>query len=107
MPIRLALADIARTLAPPVFSPAQASGTLTLAAIDIYETMLCPRLSGRLRAEAPGMDIRVRPIDRSRLREHLASGEVDLAIAPPMSLPSGGAALIRRQLRTNLKGEDW
>jgi DNA-binding transcriptional LysR family regulator len=81
-PIRLALADIARTLAPPAFSPAQASGTFRLAAIDMYEAMLCPRLIGRLRAEAPGVDIRVRPIDRSRLREQLASGEVDLAIAP-------------------------
>jgi DNA-binding transcriptional LysR family regulator len=82
VPIRGALADIARTLAPPAFAPAEARGAIKLAAIDMYEAMLFPRLIGRLRAEAPALDIRVRSIDRSRLREHLASGDVDLAMAP-------------------------
>jgi DNA-binding transcriptional LysR family regulator len=81
-PIRLALAGIARTLAPPAFAPAEASGSIKIAAVDLYEAMLFPRLIGRLHTEAPRLDVRVTPVDRTRLREQLASGEVDLAIAP-------------------------
>jgi DNA-binding transcriptional LysR family regulator len=44
--------------------------------------MLMPLLIKRLRTEARGVDLHVRPIDRSRLREQLASAEVDIAIAP-------------------------
>jgi DNA-binding transcriptional LysR family regulator len=81
-PIRSALADISRTLTPPAFVPAEATGTVKIAVVDRYEIALLPLLIQRLHTEAPAVAIRVRTIDRLRLREQLASGEVDIAIAP-------------------------
>jgi DNA-binding transcriptional LysR family regulator len=81
-PIRGALADISRTLTPTAFVPAEAIGVVKIAPVDMYETMLLPLLIKRLRVEAPRVDVHVKPVDRSRLREQLASSEADIAIAP-------------------------
>lgn len=81
-PIRSALADISRTLKPAAFAPAKAVGTVRIAAVDRYETMLVPLLVKRLVDEAPGVHLHVMTPQRWRLREQLASGEVDVAIAP-------------------------
>jgi DNA-binding transcriptional LysR family regulator len=81
-PIRSALADISRTLTPASFVPAEAVGTVRIAVVDMYETMLLPLVIRRLRTEALGVDLQVRSLERWRLREQLASAEVDIAIAP-------------------------
>jgi DNA-binding transcriptional LysR family regulator len=82
-PIRSALASISRTLAPVPFAPGDATGAVKIGVVDMYERMLLPLLVKRLRSEAPGIDVLVRAIDRSRLREQLASGELEVAVAPP------------------------
>lgn len=81
-PIRAALAEISRTLTLSPFVPAEAVGVVKIAPVDRYETLLVPLLIKRLRSEAPGVDVRVKPIDRSRLREQLATADADIAIAP-------------------------
>jgi DNA-binding transcriptional LysR family regulator len=83
-PIHGALADISRTLTlPATFDPATASATVRIATIDLYHTSLLPSLVAHLRRHAPLVDLQVRAADRGTLREQLASGEVDIAFAPP------------------------
>ena len=51
----------------------------------LYQTTLLPALVAALRREAPGLDLRIRAIERDRLHDQLAMGELDLAIAPPIA----------------------
>lgn len=82
-PIHEALSDISRTLTPRrAFDPHQVAGTLRIATIDLHQTALLPALVTRLRREAPGLDLQVHAIERQRLHDQLATGELDLAIAP-------------------------
>ena len=48
----------------------------------MYHTPLISELVCRLRAQAPGLDLHVHALDNSRVRDHLASGEVALAFSP-------------------------
>jgi DNA-binding transcriptional LysR family regulator len=83
IPIRGALADISRTLAPPTaFDPTGVQATLKIATIDLYHTRLLPSLVQHLRRHAPGVDLQVRANDFSSLPEQLASGDIDIALAP-------------------------
>lgn len=84
-PIHSALSDISRTLTlQSPLDPRQISATLRIATIDLHQTTLLPALVAALRRDAPGLDIQVRAIDRHRLHDQLARGELDLAIAPPL-----------------------
>jgi DNA-binding transcriptional LysR family regulator len=89
-PIHNALSDILRTLTPSdALDPRQLTGTLRIATIDLHQTFLLPWVIARLRRDAPSLDLRIQPIERHRLHEQLASGELDLAIAP-ISAGTGG-----------------
>jgi DNA-binding transcriptional LysR family regulator len=82
-PIHGALADISRTLTlPDKFDPATIRAIVTIATSDLYHTSLLPSLIRHLRRHAPGIDLQVRTIDRLRLQEQLAAGEIDVALAP-------------------------
>ena len=82
-PIHHALGDISRTLSPRrAFDPLQVVGTLRIATIDLHQTSLLPALVARLRREAPGLDLQIHAIERHRLHDQLATGELDLAVAP-------------------------
>jgi DNA-binding transcriptional LysR family regulator len=82
-PIHGALAAISRTLTlPAAFDLATVSATVKIATIDLYHMNLLPSLVWRLRQHAPGVDLQVRANDCSCLREQLAEGDIDLALAP-------------------------
>ncbi len=82
-PIHEALSDISRTLtARQSFDPGQVTGTLRMAAIDLHQTALLPALIAKLRQDSPGLDLQIHAIERHRLHDQLATGELDLAIAP-------------------------
>jgi DNA-binding transcriptional LysR family regulator len=81
-PIHAALRDISRTLTSSAFDPMQAMGRVQIASIDVYHTPLISELVRRLRAQAPGLDLHVHALDSSRVRDHLATGEVALAFSP-------------------------
>jgi DNA-binding transcriptional LysR family regulator len=82
-PIHDALTDISRTLmVRRAFDPAVTTGTLRIAAIDLHQTPLLPALVARLRRDAPGLDLQIHAIERHRLHDQLATGELDLAVAP-------------------------
>jgi DNA-binding transcriptional LysR family regulator len=82
-PIHGALSDISRTLKPPkAFEPGEAAGVVRIATIDLHQSTLLPALVARLRRDAPGLDLHFQAIERHRLHDQLATGELDLAIAP-------------------------
>src|SRR5271165_432921 len=85
-PIHGALSDISRTLKlPGAFDPAQAAGVARIATIDLHQSSLLPALIARLRRDAPGLDLHFQTIERHRLHDQLASGELDMAIAPVLA----------------------
>jgi len=82
LPVRRALGEIALALAPPpAFDPATAKGKIRIGTSDYGELILLPRLVPRLAREAPGIDLRVLSL-LDDLSTPLASGAIDLAIAP-------------------------
>ena len=84
-PLRRALAELRLALAEPSFDPAATTRELVIAASDASMVMLMPDVLARLSAQAPGVDLTVRPLERRRVAAQLEDGAVDLAIgvAPP------------------------
>jgi DNA-binding transcriptional LysR family regulator len=82
VPLARALAEVRAIVdvASP-FEPASVRLTLRLGATDYaVAVLLAPLLSG-LRGTAPGLDLRVRPVDRDAIPVLLDAGEVDLVLA--------------------------
>ncbi|MEZ4328989.1 MAG: LysR family transcriptional regulator [Polyangiales bacterium] len=76
------VAGAARVLAPPGrFVPAEAEGNVTLALGDDMQAMLAGALLLRIRAEAPALDVRVRPLGLDTARE-AQRGVVDVGVFP-------------------------
>ena len=78
--VRGALAQIKAALGVDRFDPALARRTFVLAANDYITALLLARLSQRLRAEAPLVDIVVRPSTRLDLAGQIDVGRIDAAI---------------------------
>ena len=82
-PLRRALAEVRRVVdLEAIFEPATAARPVTLASSDLTELLLLPSFVARLRALAPGIDLRVRGADRLDVIAALQAGEVDLALMP-------------------------
>ena len=78
--IRDALSQLRHTLVPDVFDPATADNQFVLAMADATATELIPELINTLNAEAPGVRVRVLPLNTRDPRELLRSQQIDLAI---------------------------
>lgn len=79
---RATLDAVTRLLAPKAsFSPADATGVVTFALGDDMQAVLAGTLLERLRRDAPGLDIRVRPLSQETARDALR-GDVDVAVFP-------------------------
>ncbi len=76
------------------FDPLQWRTTLTLAANDFQRDLLLPLLAERLRAQAPGVALRVMPSNIPSL-EMLRDGACDLAISPR---PPEGSDIVQKRL---------
>src|SRR5579862_127725 len=82
-PIHHALAGIQRTLSSPgSLEPSLLTGSIRIATIDLHQGSLLPAVVARVRRDAPDLDLRIQAIERHRLHDQLATGELDLAIAP-------------------------
>ncbi|SFG61030.1 LysR family transcriptional regulator [Methylobacterium gossipiicola] len=88
-PRALALAEPVRTLLRQVqslvrrdetFDPRTVTRTFTLGLPDSTEVLLGPKLLAYLRAEAPGISLLLRSIDRIRILQELDADRVDLGI---------------------------
>ena len=75
-----------------IFDPGRAQVTLQLACSDFHAHLILPGLMARLEREAPGLELRLRPLTRldEQLRQ-LEAGEIDLAIST--LAPSAGRIL--------------
>ncbi|NGM48435.1 LysR family transcriptional regulator [Caulobacter sp. 602-2] len=86
-PVKRILAEAEALLQPVRFDPASASFTLTLAATDYaLEAIVAPFVTA-LRARAPGVVVRVRPLDDDQILDQFERGAVDLAFMTPDSTP--------------------
>jgi DNA-binding transcriptional LysR family regulator len=76
------LAAAQRVLTPSAaFQPRQARGVVTLGLGDDMQAVLVAPLLARLRSEAPGLDIRIRPIHLNSAHE-ASRGMIELAVMP-------------------------
>ncbi len=86
-PIRAALAEIQRALAPPHFDPAEASNDFTIA-VETYETIvILPRLIETLRREAPSIRIKIVSGSVEEVLYNIDHGRTDCAIGRFEKLP--------------------
>jgi len=86
-PVRLALQDIQRALAPERFEPAEAEIGLTIA-VETYETIvIVPRLVHEVRREAPRLALAVKSGSTEEILADIDQGRVDLAIGLFAGLP--------------------
>lgn len=91
---RLLLDSMRSFVTPEQFDPAQLQTTLTIAANDLQRDLLLPALLARLRAQAPGLVLRVMPSDvpdAALLRE----GRCQLVISPR---PPNGSDVMQKRL---------
>lgn len=94
--IAAALDSLRGALRTPVnFSPSAASGSLTIGLSDHAEFLLAPPLACRMAAEAPGVSLRLRHVDRTDVLGILDRGDIDLAIGV---LPEGPSYVTRQIL---------
>ena len=95
-PLERALADLGRALAAPEpFDPARAKRRFRFATSDYVELVLFPRLCARLWAEAPGVDVRLRPIGGTGVAE-LAEDRTDIVIGPADSFGTAPGVRIQK-----------
>ena len=88
-PVKQLLGDVEALLKPPVFDPATASVTLTIASTDYaLRAVVVPFLSA-LRTHAPGIRAAVLPVDDKRLPTQFERGDIDLALITPENTPTG------------------
>ncbi|MFK0383017.1 LysR family transcriptional regulator [Agrobacterium sp. NPDC090273] len=86
-PVRQILADVETLLQPPVFDPATAQFTMSLAATDYaLQAVVLPFLP-RLRAASPGIRVSVSPVDNDNAQVQFERGELDLALVTPETAP--------------------
>ena len=81
-PVRDALEELEKALAPPrPFDPLRSTQSFTLSLEEAGQVGLLPILAERLKSEAPGVDLQVRPAGAGPPAEALADGSIDLALA--------------------------
>jgi DNA-binding transcriptional LysR family regulator len=80
-PVRVTLAQIqAAVLQREAFEPATAERTFRVGLADSIEVAIVPGLMARLRREAPGVGLRLRPLNQLTVLDDLDIGALDLGI---------------------------
>jgi DNA-binding transcriptional LysR family regulator len=69
------------------FDPAEAEGTVRIAALDAEQAVLVPPLAAKLRRSAPGLRLSVLPLGRNEAVAALADGRADLAFGFLWDMP--------------------
>ena len=87
--VRAALAGLEPLVSPGRFDPAAFDGDATIAATDYALALILPPLLGRIRTEAPGLRLVIRPADVGSLAVDLREARIDLAITIPQFTPPG------------------
>lgn len=88
-PLRVALEALERAIvAQPSFDPARATRTFRLALYDVYSLNVLPRVTARLLADAPDVELEVVPVDTDAIEDQLRRGDVDVALLRTRAFPS-------------------
>lgn len=101
--IRLALSDLESLLAPPAFNLADLQTTFRLSMADSTASLLLPALMRTIKAEAPGIDVRMIPLTSRDPRPMLLQSEIELAVGSfpgvvaQLSGETGSTSAIRHQ----------
>ncbi len=89
VPLRAALRALERTIEEtPSFDPSAATRVFRLACLDTYAPSVLPRLFSLVADAGPGLEVDVLPLRVGDVYDQLRSGEVDVAILGPRSVPS-------------------
>lgn len=88
VPIREALARLQAVFEPANFVPADSTRTFRLAVSDHSSVLILPALGERVRQEAPGIKLRVRPRRHLTVVSELDMGEIDFALGIAFGMPS-------------------
>lgn len=88
-PLKKLLAEAEAVIVPPEFDPATADRQFTISTTDYMQHALVIPLIVRLRQLAPRVRISARPPEATELSHRLASGQLDLAIAPATWVSKG------------------
>ncbi|HDT3058776.1 TPA: LysR family transcriptional regulator [Enterobacter hormaechei subsp. steigerwaltii] len=86
-PVKRILADIDELLQPIAFDPLTATFTFTLAATDYALRAVVVPFIAALKVQAPGIRVRVVPVESDRLVSQLEQGSVDVALITPHTTP--------------------
>lgn len=86
-PVKRILADIEVLLQPVSFDPITAHLTFTLAATDYALRAVVVPFIAALKVQAPGIRVRVMPVEPERLVAQLEQGKIDLALMTPHTTP--------------------
>ena len=87
-PVREVLARLQAIFESASFVPVASTRTFRLAVSDHCAALILPILEERLRREAPGIKLRIRPRRHLAIAGELDMGEIDLAIGSALDLPS-------------------
>lgn len=87
--IRKALINLEALVTPDAFDPARFDGSATIAATDYALALILPALLGRLRRDAPGLRLVIRPADAGTLASDIDESRVDIALIVPQFAPPG------------------
>jgi DNA-binding transcriptional LysR family regulator len=88
VPIREALARLQAIFEPANFIPEASKRTFRLAVSDHCSNLILPALGERVRREAPGIKLRVRPRRHITVISELDMGEIDFALGIAVDLPA-------------------
>ena len=82
-PLKAALREIEALLEPTAFDPALAERTISIAATDYAQRVVLLPLIAKLRVEAPGIRVAIRPVEQQRLLPLMEQGQLDMALITP------------------------
>ena len=85
--VKQILSDINALLQPPQFAPLTAEFTFTLAATDYALKAVVVPFIAALKVRAPGIRVRVIPVEPDRLTAQFEQGKIDLALLTPDTTP--------------------
>ncbi len=71
------------------FDPRTTTRRFTIACTDLVAALLVPELGARLRAKMPLASLRIVTIEHMMARDGLATGDVDLLVGVPPTVPTG------------------
>ena len=100
--LRAGLRILERVLEPPGFEPSVASRTFRVAAPDLFDALVLPRIVQLLRSCAPGVALVAGSTDGDDLHERLASGDLDVAVHSQGMLGRPGALVGRTLFRETI-----